>query len=67
MGCCGAKLASADSLAIAGNRATPAIGMPPTNRGSKVILTDPLCLSGDGAALASAPIEQDAAYWEVRA
>jgi len=27
---------------------------------------DPLSVSGEGAAMASAPIEQDAAYWEVK-
>ena len=42
------------------------IGIPESCRGSKVKVSEDLTITGEGAALASAAIEQDAAYWEVK-
>lgn len=71
MGCClspqrresdadvGADQGGADDL--------PRIGFPDAFKGKEVSINDAtLTISGKGSALASAPIEQDAAYWEVR-
>lgn len=53
-----------DTLEV-NNRAQAAIGIPASLRGSQVEMAegDPLSVSGQGAAMASAPIEQDGAYW----
>jgi hypothetical protein len=64
MGCCGSKAPSDDVLQ--NPRAVPSIGIPDAYRGSKVAADAQLTVSGEGAAMASAPVEQDAAYWEVK-
>ena len=66
MGCC-ASQTSADALEVQSTQ-LPSIGIPKSNRGSVVKTSDddPLTITGEGSAMASAPIEQDAAYWEVR-
>jgi hypothetical protein len=66
MGCCASSDASAAVLEV--QTAPPAIGIPSNLRGANVEMSsgDPLTVSGQGAALASAPIEQDVAYFEVK-
>ena len=67
MGCCSSK-SSADALEVQNSSAAPSIGIPANLRGAGVEMHegDPLTVTGKGAAMASAPIEQDAAYWEVK-
>ena len=70
MGCCSSCASKSsgqgDVLEVQGT--PPSIGIPSSFRGSKILMdeADPLVVSGEGAALASAAIEQDAAYWEVK-
>ena len=64
MGCCASKASSEDELE--NPRALPSIGIPDAFRGSNVEADTQLTVSGTGAAMASAPVEQDAAYWEVK-
>jgi len=67
MGCCSSNASAAAALEVQGT-APPAIGIPSNLRGANVEMNagDPLTVSGQGAAMASAPIEQDAAYFEVK-
>lgn len=71
MGGCLACLRDPSSLAsqveLNEKETRPHIGIPDDFRGPnvKVDTGESLCITGDGVALASAPIEQDAAYWEI--
>lgn len=65
MGCC---LSKAGSGSAGGEEALelPEVGIPPNAKGKDVeVDAATLSMRGTGSALASAPIEQDQAYWEV--
>jgi hypothetical protein len=68
MGCCSSCASPKAQEALEVQGTPPSIGIPSSLRGSKIVTddTDPLMVSGEGAALASSPIEQDAAYWEIK-
>jgi len=46
--------------------ASPMVGIPDNMKGPELQVDGSLVVRGKGSALASAPIEQDAAYWEVK-
>mmetsp|Transcript_13521 Transcript_13521/g.39350 ORF Transcript_13521/g.39350 Transcript_13521/m.39350 type:complete len:192 (-) Transcript_13521:40-615(-) len=67
MGCCFSQSASPGTSSGAEAVGLPEIGIPASAKGKDVVVDNAnLSISGSGSALASAPIEQDRAYWEVK-